>query len=299
MSILVNQSTRILVQGITGGQARSDLKGSLDYGAKVVAGVTPGRGGETVLGVPVYDTVARAVADHPIDASAIYVPPLMAKNAVVEAIDAGIKLLLLTAEFIPVHDISYIAAATREAGVRLIGANTNGIISAGQSRMGGIGGPDPDEIYMPGRIGVCSRSGGMSAEIALALKAAGLGVSTCVSMGGDAVTGLGMAEYVELFEQDPDTDAIVLIGEPGTRNEHDVADLVRSGRIQKPVAAMISGVFQERYPKGVSFGHAAAMIADDKDTATAKRQALAEAGVMVTSLLEEIPSLLAERGIAA
>jgi succinyl-CoA synthetase alpha subunit len=299
MSILVTRSTRILIQGITGGQARSDLKGSLDYGAKVVAGVTPGRGGETVLGVPVYDTVARAVADHPIDASAIYVPPLMAKNAVLEAIDAGIKLLLLTAEFIPVHDISYIAQATREAGVRLIGANTNGIISAGQSRLGGIGGPDPDEIYKPGRIGVCSRSGGMSAEIALTLKAAGLGVSTCVSMGGDAVTGLRMAEYVELFEQDPDTDAVVLIGEPGTRNEHDVADLVRSGRIRKPVAAMISGVFQERYPKGVSFGHAAAMIADDNDTATAKRHALAEAGVMVTSLLEVIPSLLAERGIAA
>jgi len=299
MSILVTRSTRILIQGITGGQARSDLKRSLDYGAKVVAGVTPGRGGESVLGVPIYDTVGRAVADHPVDASAIYVPPLMAKSAVLEAIDAGIGLLLLTAEFIPVHDISYIAAATREAGVRLIGANTNGIISPGQSRLGGIGGADPDEIYSPGRIGVCSRSGGMSAEIALALKAAGLGISTCVSMGGDAVTGLGMAEYVELFEQDPDTDAIVLIGEPGTRNEHDVARLVRSGRIGKPIAAMISGLFQERYPKGVSFGHAAAMIADDNDTATAKRRALAEAGVMVTSLLEEIPSLLAERGIAA
>lgn len=297
MSILINKSTRILIQGITGGQARSDLRGSLDYGAEIVAGVTPGKGGESIHGVPVYDTVRRAVAEHPVDASVIYVPPLMTKNAVLEAIEAGIKLLLVTAEYVPVHDINYIVAAARSAGVSLIGCNTNGIVSPGKSRLGGIGGPIPDEIYLPGSIGVCSRSGGMTAEISLALMEAKLGISTCVSMGGDAVTGLRMADYLILFEDDPETNGIVIFGEPGTTHEQDVAQLVSIGRVKKPVVALISGVFQEQYPKGRSFGHAAAMIAGENDTATAKRRILAEAGVMVTALVEEIPILLAAKGI--
>jgi succinyl-CoA synthetase alpha subunit len=299
MSILIDKETRVLIQGITGGQASSDLKGSLDYGVRIVAGVTPGKGGESVHGIPVYDTVRRAVAEHTVDASVLYVPPLLTKDAVIEAIEAGLKLLLVTAEYVPVHDISYIMSAARSAGVRLIGCNTNGIISPGKSRLGGIGGPLPDEIYAPGSIGVCSRSGGMTAEISLALKEAGLGISTCVSMGGDAVTGLRMADYMTLFEDDPDTEGIVIFGEPGTKHEQDVAELVRTGRVKKPVVALISGVFQEQYSKGRSFGHAAAMIADDTDTATVKKQILAEANVMVAALVEEIPTLLAEKGIVA
>lgn len=296
MSILVDAATRILIQGITGSQARSEVASSLAYGARIVAGVTPGKGGEKVQGVPVYDTVRAALRGRSVDASVVYVPPLMVQDAVLEAVDAGVPLILVTAEHVPVHDIACIVRATREAGVRLIGCNTNGIISPGLSRLGGIGGPRPDEIYAPGRIGICSRSGGMSAEIALTLKDAGLGVSTCVSMGGDAVTGLSMAEYVALFEDDPETDAVVLFGEPGTTHELAVADLLHTGRITKPVVALIAGAFQERHPKGTSFGHAAALIASDADTASAKRALLAAAGARVAAALEDVPGLLAEAG---
>lgn len=295
MSILIDAATRVIVQGITGGVARVDTERCLRYGTRIVAGVSPGKGGESVHGVPVYDTVRRAVARHPADASVVYVPPAGVRAAVLEALDAGLTLVLVTAEFVPRHDVVDIVAAARAAGARLIGCNTNGIISPGRSRLGGIGGIDPGEIYRPGTIGICSRSGGMSAELSLALKDAGLGVSTCVSMGGDAVTGLRMPDYVALFEDDPDTEAIVLFGEPGTRNEQDVAALVAGGRISKPVVALIAGAFQERYPQGVSFGHAAAMIAGESDSATAKRRLLAEAGVHVAAALDDIPAILIER----
>ena len=288
MSILIDETTRVLIQGITGAQARVDTERSLEYGTRIVAGVTPGRDGETVCDVPVYDTVKRAQKAHEIDTTVVYVPPAAVREAVMESIDAGIPQILVTAEFVPVQDVLHIVAAARDSGVRLIGCNTNGVISPGRSRIGGIGGANPGEIYVPGRIGVISRSGGMCAEIGLCLKKAGLGISTCVAMGGDQVTGLTMADYINLFQQDQETDAIVLFGEPGTDNEQGVVDLLRVGAVDKPVAALVAGSFQERYPAGVSFGHAAAMIGTDDDTATAKRSALAEAGVTVVQTLEEI-----------
>lgn len=292
MSILIDASTRVIIQGITGAQARFDLQWCLNYGTRVVAGVTPGRGGETVLDIPVYDTVERALRDHPADATVLYVPPLLVKNAVLEAIDGGLRLIAVLAEYVPMHDIVTIVAAARRAGARLIGCNTNGIISPGRSKLGGIGGVDPSEIYAPGRIGVVSRSGGMSAELGLTLKAAGLGISTSVSMGGDAVTGLTMADYLHLFQQDPETDAIVLFGEPGTRNEEEVARQIASGKVTKPVVALIAGRFQEDYPPGMSFGHAAAMINEASQSASAKRAALRAAGARVAAALEDIPTLL-------
>lgn len=288
MSILIDTTTRVLIQGITGGQARVDTERSLRYGTQIAAGVTPGRGGDAVHGVPVYDTVKQAVREHPVDASVVYVPAPGVKSAVLEALDAGLKLLLVTAEFVPFHDVVYIVAAARDAGARLIGCNTNGMISPGKCRLGGIGGENPSELYVPGTIGVCSRSGGICAEIGLTLKAAGCGISTCVAMGGDVITGMGMADYVSLFEADPDTNAIVLFGEPGTRNESDVAALMQSGHLTKPVIALIAGAFQERYPSGMSFGHAAAMITDADDSASAKRRLLAAAGVQVAATLEDI-----------
>ena len=194
MSILIDRETRVAVQGITGGQARFDTEWCIRYGTRIVSGVTPGRGGETVHGVPVYDTMRRAMAEHPADASVLYVPGAMVKPAVMEAIDAGIRLLLVTAEYVPLHDVVQIVAMARNAGVRLVGCNTNGVISPGKSKLGGVGGMDPAEIYAPGRIGVCSRSGGMTAEISLALMQAGYGVSTSVAMGGDRVTGTSLAE---------------------------------------------------------------------------------------------------------
>jgi succinyl-CoA synthetase alpha subunit len=292
MSILIDAATRVLVQGITGSQARFDTQWCLRYGTRIVAGVTPGRYGEEVHGVPVYDTVARALAEQPADASIVYAPAPMVKPAVLEALDAGLKLVVVTAEFVPLHDVVHIVAAARAAGATLVGCNTNGVISPGQSKLGGVGGTDPAALYDPGRIGVCSRSGGMTVEISLALRAGGYGISTSVAMGGDLVTGTTMGEYMLRFAADPDTDAMVIFGEPGTANEQEVAALLREGRISKPVVALIAGAFQEMYPKGMSFGHAAAMIGAAHESASAKRAALAAAGAHLAAGLEEIPALL-------
>lgn len=292
MSILIDENTVAIVQGLTGGQARFDTEWCLKYGTRIVAGVTPGRGGETVHGLPVFDTVKRAVAGRNVNASVIYVPGLAVKAAVLEAIDSGIGLILVTAEYVPHHDIAFIKAAAQQAGVRLVGCNTNGVISPGRSKLGGVGGMNPDEMYPRGHIGICSRSGGMTAEIGLALKDGGFGVSTSVAMGGDVVTGMKMADYARLFEADPDTHAIVVFGEPGTDNEQALAGLVRTGEVSKPVVALIAGAFQEHYPAGMSFGHAAAMITTEHESASAKRAALTEAGAHVALSLEEIPVLL-------
>lgn len=300
MSILINSQTRVLVQGITGFQGRMDTEYSLAYGTKIVCGVTPGRGGELVHGIPTFNTVRAAVEAAPVDASILYVPVGSLRDAALEAIDAGIKLLVATTENVPRHDAAFIVAEAQKWNVRIVGFNTNGIITPGECKLGGIGGDRPARSYVPGRIGVCSRSGGMSAEISWTLKKAGLGVSTCVSMGGDPITGLMMADYLRLFEADPDTDAIVIFGEPGSGHEQGVARAVAGGEISKPVFAIIAGAFQEQYPKGVSFGHVAAMISNEHDTATAKRKMLVESGVTVVASLGELaPMVLGRVGIPA
>ena len=288
MSILVNSRTRVLVQGITGFQGRMDTEFSLAYGTKIVCGVTPGRAGEVVHGVPTFNTVRSALASHPANASILYVPAPALRDAALEAMEAGISLLVATTENVPRHDAAFIVGEARKRGVRIVGFNTNGIITPGECKLAGIGGDKPEQIYSPGRIGVCSRSGGMSAEISWTLKKAGLGVSTCVSMGGDPITGLMMADYLRLFEADPETDAMVIFGEPGSAHEQGVAKAIDDGEIRKPVFALIAGAFQENYARGVSFGHVAAMIADEADTATAKRQMLAKAGVTVVNGLDEL-----------
>lgn len=297
MSILIDRATRIMVQGITGGQAQADTERALRYGARIVAGVTPGRGGESVHGVPVFDSVAEARRACAIDASIVYTPPLAVRDAVLEAVDARVPLIVVTAEGVPLHDIARIVAEARHAGVTLVGCNTNGIISPGESRIGGIGGVDPGEIYVQGAIGICSRSGGMSAEIALTLKDAGFGVSTCVSMGGDQITGVSMTDVAMMFEGDAQTDAIVVFGEPGTTNEQDLAGAISAGRITKPVIALIAGAFQERYPAGQSFGHAAALVRNATDTASAKKALLRDAGASVADTLADIPRCLVERRV--
>lgn len=292
MSIIIDHSSKVIVQGMTGAQARVDAERCLRYGTQIVAGVTPGRGGDYVEGRPIFDTVAEALRHSPADFSVIYAPPLDTKSAALEAIEAGIRTLLITTEGVPRHDVAMLLAAARAHKARVIGCNSNGVISPGQAKVGGIGGEDSNQIYNPGRIGICSRSGGMCAEIALELKKAQLGVSTCVSMGGDQVVGTPMKTFVEMFDQDPDTDAIVLFGEPGTKNEQDVAALVSSGVVNKPVVALLAGAFQESYPAGKSFGHAAAMITSDGDSVSAKRRKLEHAGISVASRLGEIPLLL-------
>lgn len=294
MSILLDETTRVLVQGLTGAQGRRDARFCLDYGTRIVCGVTPGKAGETVHGIPVYGSVADALAAHDIDATVVYVPPLATRDAVLESLDAGLKLVVALAEFVPRHDTALITATARAAGATVVGCNTNGIISPGKSKLGAIGGDDPDEVFLPGRIGVCSRSGGMSAELALALKAGGFGVSTCVSMGGDVIPGTRMIEYIAMFMADGDTDAVVIFGEPGTQSEHEVADMLRAGECPKPVIALLAGEFQENYPPGISFGHVAAIINAQGDTVSAKRKMLTAAGARIARGLGDIPVLLRE-----
>jgi len=292
VSILLDENTRLLVQGATGAQARFDIRYCLAYGTNIVAGVTPGRGGESVEGVPVFNTVADAVKATGANASAVYVPARAVKDAVFEAVDAGISLLACFAENVPRHDAAAAVAFARAANVRMAGFNTNGLISPGRCKIGGIGGDRAKLIYAPGRIGVCSRSGGMSAEICYQLGKAGLGASTCISMGGDPIVGMRMVEVLELFEADGETDACVIFGEPGGTHEIEVAQAIRDGRLKKPVVALVAGQFQENYPAGVSFGHFAAVIQGENDSATAKRKLLAEAGARVAGSLEDIPRLL-------
>jgi succinyl-CoA synthetase alpha subunit len=292
MSILIGSDSRVVVQGATGAQARFDIRYCLEYGTRIVAGVTPGRGGESVEGVPVFNTVAAAVAATGANASAVYVPARAVKDAVFEAVDADIRVMACFAENVPRHDAAAAVAAARNAGARMAGFNTNGLISPGRCKLGGIGGDRAREIYAPGRIGVCSRSGGMSAEICSALSRAGLGASTCVSMGGDPIVGMRMVEVLELFEADAETDACVIFGEPGGTHELEVANRIKERKLKKRVVALIAGQFQENYPAGVSFGHFAAVIKGENDSASAKRRLLAAAGARVAASLEEIPELL-------
>jgi succinyl-CoA synthetase alpha subunit len=289
MSILIDETTRVLAQGLTGAQGMRDAEFCLQYGTKIICGVTPGKGGATVHGLPVYDSVAEALSHHDVDASVVYAPPLATKGAILEALAADIKLVVALAEFVPRHDTAVIAATAKAKGAVIVGCNTNGIISPGKSKLGAIGGDDPDEVFAPGRVGVVSRSGGMSAELSLSLKRGGLGVSTCISMGGDVVPGNPMVNYIERFVADPGTDAIVMFGEPGTKAEHEVAAYLRSGKCTKPLIALLAGEFQENYPKGVSFGHVAAMINAEEDTVSAKRKMLADAGALVVNSLGDIP----------
>jgi succinyl-CoA synthetase alpha subunit len=292
MSILIDADTRVLVQGATGAQARFDIRYCLDYGTRIVAGVTPGRGGESVEGVPVFNTVAAAVAATGANASAVYVPARGVKDAVMEAVEGGIRVLACFADNVPRHDAAAAVAAVRNAGAHMAGFNTNGMISPGRCKLGGIGGDRAAQIYAPGRIGVCSRSGGMSAEICWALSRAGLGASSCISMGGDPIVGMRMVEVLKLFEADAETDACVIFGEPGGTHELELAEAMRAGQIRKPVVALIAGEFQERYPAGVSFGHFAAVIKGENDSASAKRRILKAAGARVAASLEEIARLV-------
>ena len=236
MSILLNEDFTFIVQGITGREAVNLTKECLDYGSKVVGGVTPGRKGREVHGVPVFDTVEQAVAHHggPIDGSVVTVPPAFTKDAVFEAIENGIKLIVVVTERIPRRDVAEMVELANLRGSRIIGPNCLGIIAPGVSKMGGIGGPAKDaaKAYEPGSIGVMSRSGGMTTEISSTLTAAGLGVSTAVSIGGDAIIGSTYAELMPLFENDEQTEAIVIYTEPGGRMEAELVDWREAERLE-------------------------------------------------------------------
>ncbi len=297
MSILVNAQTTFIVQGITGREAVNLTRECLDYGAgaKIVGGVTPGRLGRDVHGVPVFDTVAQTVAHHggPIDGSVVTVPPAFTKDAVFEAIVNGIKLIVIVTERIPRRDVAQMVELANIHDARIIGPNCLGIIVPDVIKMGGIGGPAKDaaKAYSPGSIGVISRSGGMTTEMSSTLTAAGIGQSTAVSIGGDAIIGSSYAELMPLFEADQQTEGIVIYTEPGGRMEAQLAEWVAENNSRLPIVAFMAGRFMDEMP-GMSFGHAGTIVEGKEDTATEKIARLAEAGITVAEEISEIPALI-------
>ena len=301
MSILVDENTTFIIQGITGREAVNMTRECLDYGSKVVGGVTPGRGGRDVYGVPVYDTVAEAVDKHGATGSVLTVPPAFTRDAVFEAIDNGIKLLVIVTERIPRFEVAQMAEFATMHGARIIGPNCLGLITPEKCKMGGIGGPAADtrQAYMPGPVGVMSRSGGMTTEIANALTAAGLGQSTAVSIGGDAIIGSSYAELMPLFEADEETKAIVIYSEPGGPMDAQLAEYVtknnsKEGAGRLPIVAFMAGRFMDKMP-GMRFGHAGTIVEGKQDTAAEKLRRLKEAGIAVAEEIEQIPELIKER----
>ena len=283
MSILLSKETTFIVQGITGREAVNLTRECLDYGSKVVGGVTPGRKGREVHGVPVFDTVAQAVENHgaPIDGSVVTVPPAFTKDAVLEAIENGIELIVIVTERIPRRDVAQMVELANLRGARIIGPNCLGLIVPEVCKMGGIGGPAKDaaKAYAPGPVGVMSRSGGMTTEISSSLTQAGLGVSTAVSIGGDAIIGSTYAELMPYFEADEQTQAIVIYTEPGGRMEAQLSAWVKENDSRLPIVAFMAGKFMDdEEMKGMSFGHAGTIVEGVEDTATEKIARLEAAG---------------------
>lgn len=300
MSILLDKDFTFIVQGITGREAVNLTRECLDYGSKVVGGVTPGRKGREVHGVPVFDTVQQAVENHggPVDGSVVTVPPAFTKDAVFEALEGGIKLVVIVTERIPRGDVAEMVELADSKGARIIGPNCLGLIVPDVCKMGGIGGPAKDaaKAYAPGSVGVMSRSGGMTTEISSSLTAAGLGVSTAISIGGDAIIGSTYAELMPFFEADEQTKAIVIYTEPGGRMEAQLSEWVKENDSRLPIVAFMAGKFMDdEEMKGMSFGHAGTIVEGAEDTATQKIARLEAAGIKVVERIDEIPDAVAER----
>jgi len=289
----VDQGTRVIVQGITGREAVSFTRDMLDYGAKVVGGVTPGRGGRDVLGVPVYDSVRQITEKEHVDASVLAVPAPFARDAAFEAIEAGVPLLVIVTERVPRRDVVQVLELARLRGSRVIGPNTMGIISPGKTKVGSIGGPAEDtrKSFLPGPVGVMSRSGGMTTELSNLLTQSGLGQSTAISMGGDPIVGSTFAELLPLWEEDPETRALILFCEPGGPLEAALAEEVRREGNPLPIIAFIAGHFTAEMP-GVRFGHAGSIVEGKADTAEEKARIMRDAGIVVADDFSEIPALV-------
>jgi len=292
--LLLPNNARILGQGITGTEGSISLPGMLDYGTNIVAGVTPGKGGQNLDGIPIFNTVKEAIAEvGMVDGSVQFVPPIYARMAAVEAIDAGIGFTLIGAEKVPVKDAAILYAYARKLGASIIGPSSVGLINPRKKiKIGSIGGSNPGRVYAQGNIAVISKSGGMTSEIGLLLKNHGLGVSWAVGIGGDRIVATDFVDFLLELENDENTKASVIFGELGGTYEERVAEFIRSGKIKKPVVAFIAGEFTQTLPSDVQFGHAGAIIEGSKGKPSEKRKMLKESGAMVVENFDDIPDIL-------
>jgi succinyl-CoA synthetase alpha subunit len=294
MSILIDQTKRVLVQGITGreGSRRTELM--VGYGTNVVAGVTPGRGGQEVEGIPVFDTVEEAWEKAgPVDVSVLFIPAPLVKSGALEAIDAGVKLLVIVPDRVPIYDVLAIAKRAREKDARFIGPNTLGVLSPGKAVVGMMGGraTSAKSWFFPGPVGISSRSGGITSSMAYYLAQAGIGATTLIHVGGDAVVGLPHPEVMKLYEKDPETKAVVMFGEIGTSQEERVADLIEEGAFTKPLVAYIGGKAAKR---GTRFSHAGAIVEGGRGSHKGKVERLREVGATVVERFMDLPEATKE-----
>ncbi len=289
MAIIIDETKKVIVQGITGREGMVRTRLMCDFGTNVVAGCTPGKGGQEVLDVPVYDTVQEAIENvGEIDISVIFVPAPLVKSAALEAIAAGIKTSVIVPDRVPLHDVLQIAAVADRAGARFVGPNTLGVLSVGKAVLGMIGGKAESarKWFKPGRIGVASRSGGMTSSTGYYLSQAGIGLSTLCHVGGDSVIGTPLNDAVEMFQDDPDTDGVVVFGEIGGTQEERIADLIESGRVTKPVVAYVGG---KAAKEGTRFSHAGAIIEGNRGTHEGKVKRLREVGATVVTSFGDLP----------
>lgn len=286
MSILVDENTRVVIQGITGNEGMFHTRQMVEYGTKIVGGVTPGKGGQKVDGIPVFNTVFQAVRETGANASAIFVPPAFAADAILEAVDANVSTIVCLTEGIPTLEMVTVKKVLKEKGLKLIGPNTPGVISPGKCKIGLMAG----YIHKPGTVGLMSRSGTLTYEVVDQLTKKGVGQSTCVGIGGDQIIGLNFVDLLGMFEKDPGTEAIIMIGEIGGTAEEEAAQYIEK-HVKKPVVAFIAGLTA---PPGRRMGHAGAIIAGGKGTAGEKMEALEKAGVRVV----KNPALVGEALLA-
>lgn len=294
MAILLDEDTTMLIQGITGREGRARARFMASYGTKVVAGVTPGRGGTEVWHIPVYGTVKEAWRHHgPIDATVTFVPGPVVRDAVFEAIDAGVKLIVMPVERVPLHDILRMTAYARETGAQIVGPGSFGIISPEKAVAGWVGGSEDfaKEVFKPGHVGVISRSGGQTTTLAWSIAQVGLGISTALHIGAEPIVGISPAELLLLFEEDEETHAVAMFGEIGTVAEEEAAEIIKEGRFTKPLVAYIAGVGVKA---GMRFSHASAIVERGRGSAESKIRALREAGAHVVEQPERLAPMLVD-----